>query len=97
VYSCIWRSALAVVVWSWVVSCVHCVKVTVRLRTVTFTHILVGREIRLLAGCRGIGFTSRFGQESNISSLAPTNSGFHFAVYPVGTAIAKTGGKTAGS
>jgi len=31
VYYCIWCSALvvlAVVVWSWVVSCVHCVKVT---------------------------------------------------------------------
>jgi len=34
VYYCIWCSALvvlAVVVWSWVISCVHCVKVTVRL------------------------------------------------------------------
>jgi len=32
VYYCIWCSALvmqAMVVWSWVVSCVHCVKVTV--------------------------------------------------------------------
>jgi len=39
VYYCICCSALvvlAVVVWSWVVSCVHCVKVTVR--TVTFTQ-----------------------------------------------------------
>ena len=33
---CIWCSALVVVVWSWVVRCVHCVKVTVR--TVTFTQ-----------------------------------------------------------
>jgi len=42
VYYCIWCSALvvlSVVVWSWVVSYVHCVKVTVRLsRTVTFTQ-----------------------------------------------------------
>jgi len=33
-YYCIWCSplvVLAVVVWSWVASCVHCVKVTVRL------------------------------------------------------------------
>jgi len=41
-YYCIWCSALvvlAVVVWSWNASCVHCVKVTVRLgRTVTFTQ-----------------------------------------------------------
>ena len=32
VYYCVWCSALvvlAVVVWSWVVSCAHCVKVTV--------------------------------------------------------------------
>jgi len=39
VYYCIWCSALVVlvmVVWSWVVRCVHCVKVTVR--TVTFTQ-----------------------------------------------------------
>ena len=34
VYCCLWCSALvvlAVVVWSWVVRCLHCVKVTVRL------------------------------------------------------------------
>jgi len=38
VYYCIWCSALvvlAVVVWSWVVSCVHCVKVIVRRSKVT--------------------------------------------------------------
>ena len=38
-YYCIWCSALvvlAVVVWSCVVSCVHCVKVTIR--TVNFTQ-----------------------------------------------------------
>ena len=37
-YCCIWCSALvvmAVVMWSWATSCVHCVKVTVR--TVPFT------------------------------------------------------------
>jgi len=40
VHYCIWCSALvvlAVVVWSWVISCVHCVKVTVR--TVNFTQL----------------------------------------------------------
>jgi len=37
VYYCIWCSArvvLAVVVWSCVVSCVHCVKITVRTVTI---------------------------------------------------------------
>jgi len=41
VYYLIWCSALvvlAVVVWSWDMSCVHCVKVTVR--TVTFIQSL---------------------------------------------------------
>jgi len=34
VYNCVWCSALVVlaaVVWSWAASCVHCVKVPVRL------------------------------------------------------------------
>ena len=43
-YYCIWCSALvvlAVVVWSWVVNCVHCVKGTVRTVTLYIYKVIV--------------------------------------------------------
>ena len=68
-YYCIWRSALvvlAVVVWSWIVNCVHCVKVTVLFRSVSSvyvknsfsrTNIVCSRRINTLL-C--LGFMSQY-------------------------------------
>jgi hypothetical protein len=50
VYYRIWCSALvvlAVVVWSWVVCCVHCVKVTVRLSS-PFVHDARSKEPKII-------------------------------------------------
>jgi len=44
-YYCIWCSALVVVVWNWVVNCVHCVKVTVRLSNLHTVHRLLSRTV----------------------------------------------------
>ena len=57
-YYCIWCSALvvlAVVVWSWVVNCVHCVKGTVRTVTLyIYIYIYIGINPVLQAASKDV-------------------------------------------